>query len=77
VTDALAALARTTVKLRLHRLEVGRYPESLEALGRPEFDPFSGESLRYARAGEGFVLESAGVELAGEKGRRLTWRVER
>jgi hypothetical protein len=76
VRDRAAAnlgLGEISLLLKAYKAERGRYPESLEQLGKyegrslPE-DPFSGEAFVYHREGEGFVLYSWGPNLKDEGG---------
>jgi hypothetical protein len=66
---------RAMAHLELAWQEAGRYPQSLAelaGLSRKELqDPFSGESLLYRRAGDGYLLYSAGlngIDNGGEPG---------
>jgi hypothetical protein len=72
---ALAArdLARLVLALRIHRLEKGSYPETLDALAPailpsvPQ-DPFAGKAFRYEREGAGFKVWSVGPNGKDEHG---------
>ena len=55
-----AKLRRVALKLLLHRIETGSFPESLQELDSNTDDPFTGKSLIYRIVGERFELYSAG-----------------
>ena len=46
-------LLSTWCRLELLRLEKGKYPDSLEAVGKVPADPYDGKPLKYRRAEEG------------------------
>ena len=66
--DRSVATRRMTIisaKLRLHRLEHGKYPETLDALTPNPLeaillDPFSNKPFLYERRGRGFLIYSVG-----------------
>jgi len=74
--DTIRASKRMTAlaaALKLHRLEHGRYPETLaEVAPTPPdtvpVDPFTGEAFRYERRGDGFALWSVGPNRVDDGG---------
>lgn len=64
--EALTQVTRVALRLRIHRLRTGSYPETLQALatgpaGAVPRDPMNGEALRYVRTESGFELWSVGL----------------
>lgn len=74
--DRMAARERLTLlaaALRLHQIETGRYPDTLEALTPTPLkvlplDPFTNKPFCYERRGDGFVLYSVGINCLDDRG---------
>ena len=72
-STALTRLNTLSLALTVYRTEHGDYPESLSELEN-EFDdlptdPFSGETFRYRREDDGFVIYSVGPNLRDNDGK--------
>ncbi|MBI3725523.1 hypothetical protein HY251_16455 [bacterium] len=77
--EAARAVARVSLALRIHRLRAGSYPEKLDDLAPAVLasvprDPFTGEALRYERAGAGFKVWSKGPNKKDDGGAMSTDR---
>ena len=75
IAEAIAAArcARMVVKVEQFRRATGSLPETLDLLTMMDkderLDPFTGESLRYSRDAEGFVVYSVGSDAKDESGK--------
>lgn len=72
--DTRIELCRLALALRVHKCDVGGYPNELEELvttdildGMPK-DPFTGKAFRYFKEREGFLIYSLGENLAEDGG---------
>jgi len=65
--------ARIVAAFKIHKIEHGAYPESLDALSPTILDPlpkdpFTGEDFVYRKDGDGFILYSVGDNLKDDGG---------
>jgi hypothetical protein len=77
--EAALAVAEVAFALKLYKGEHGDYPESLDALSPGTLqavpaDPFTGKPLVYVREGEGFLVQSLGLNGKDDGGLTETWK---